>query len=115
MKNKGFTIVELIITIAIIAVVTVSVGVSMNGIFSNNEEKEYDSFVNIIENAACTYAEIKGYTTNTSVTINELINYGLIREDLSNPKTKEPIVNEKGKSVSITFENFIKKCTFNVN
>ena len=51
--KKGFTLIELIVTIALIALITVSVGVSMNGMLDKQTEKEYASYVKTIENTAC--------------------------------------------------------------
>lgn len=39
MKNKGFTLVELIITITLIAIISVTIGVSMSGMLSRQKIK----------------------------------------------------------------------------
>ena len=38
MKNNGFTLVELIITITLIAIISVSIGVSISGMLSREKE-----------------------------------------------------------------------------
>ena len=110
--KKGFTLIELIVTIALIALITVSVGVSMNGMLDKQTEKEYASYVKTIENTACSYAEIKGYTSNINIRIGDLINYGILREDLKNPKTDKYVSEYSNDTISVTWVDFTKNCKY---
>ena len=112
MKNKGFTLVELIITIALIAIITVTIGVSMSGMLSRQEERQIEEYVENIENAACVYAETHNMTNNSTVTIDALLIEGLLQSDLTNPKTNQPITEYRTDNVSITWTNGEKKCEY---
>ena len=63
MKNNGFTLVELIITITLIAIISVTIGVSMTGMLGRQDEKEIEEYIKTIEEAACVFAEIDDPTT----------------------------------------------------
>ena len=93
MKNNGFTLVELIITITLIAIISVSIGVSINGMLSRQEEDQAEQYAKDIADAACVYAEVNDITTNSTVTINELISAGLLSKDLINPISDRPITD----------------------
>ena len=113
MKSKGFTLIELIITIALIAVISVTVGVSLNGLLSRQKDKKIAEYKKEIEAAACTYAEINDITTNSEIGINVLIENGLLNKDLVNPNTDKSIEEEKTNMVTVEFDSEgIKKCTY---
>lgn len=112
MKNKGFTLVELIITIALIAAISVTVGLSMTGLFERQEEKELDEYIETIEKAACVYA----ISHNVSeVSIDTLIRESLLRKDLVNPKTNEDITKYGCNNVLIKWQNYEKSCSYNID
>lgn len=111
MKNKGFTLVELIITIALIAVISVTIGVSMTGMFSRQEEKDAEAYVVTIENAACMYVEISG-TTDIEVTIAELLDNGFLNAELQNPITNKSISDYRDNIVEINWNNGEKTCNY---
>ena len=113
MKSKGFTLIELIITIALIAVISVTVGVSLNGLLSRQKDKKIAEYKKEIEAAACTYAEINDITTDSEIGINLLIENGLLNKDLVNPNTDKSIEEEKTNKVTVEFDSEgIKKCTY---
>lgn len=109
MKNRGFTLIELIITITLIAVISLSIGVSVSGMLSRQREKEAEELKKTIEEAACVYSEVED-TSVTNVTLKTLIESGLLDRNLNNPITKEDL-NELS-SVSITWNNNEKTCTY---
>ena len=76
MKNKGFTLVELIITITLIAIISVSIGVSVTGLLSRQEDDQAEEFKKTISDAACVYAELNNITTTDTITVQELIDAG---------------------------------------
>lgn len=60
-KNKnGFTLVEILVTIAVLAVLTTIVGVSVSQILHNNNQKKVDDFGDKICAAALTYIDYQG-------------------------------------------------------
>lgn len=109
MKNKGFTLIELIITITLVAVISLSIGVSVSGMLSRQKEKQAEELKKTIEEAACVYSEVED-TSATSVTLKTLIEAGLLDKDLTNPITKIPL--EENDKVEIIWDNFEKICTY---
>lgn len=105
MKNKkGFTIIEILITVGIIALVTVIGFVTFTTIIKNVEEKEYKRLANEFETAAEVWLteqtekdptselEKKLYNnpgTFENVTLKQLADSGLIEEQIENPKTNK--------------------------
>ena len=114
MKNNGSTLVELIITITLIAIISVSIGVSINGMLSRQEEDQAEQYAKDIADAACVYAEVNDITTNSTVTINELISAGLLSKDLINPISDRPTTDYNDNEVTITWSNNEKTCSYTV-
>ncbi len=112
MKKNGFTLIEILLVIVLLAAISVTVGVSMNGIFNKEEDKKYNAYISQIEDAACVYAETHNIKTNTTITINNLIGDGLISKNLKNPKEDVVVENDNTiKGVIIEWKNNEKKCT----
>src|SRR5574344_1974069 len=96
MKNrKGFTMVEIIVSITLFAFIGLSVGISLTNI---NKKREYNSeteVVNKIKSAADVYLSTnkvemnKLYTTKAYLTINisELQTAGLLSTNIIDPTT----------------------------
>lgn len=121
MKNKkGFTLIELIVTIGIMILVGIVIVTNMSGILSKQNDEEYESFKKNLQDSACIYVETKWANNkrttcksqnNCSVTINELINSGLIEDNLKDPSTGEVI--NKNRTISVRWVNNVKTCTLN--
>ncbi len=121
MKNKGFTLVELIITITLIAIISVSIGVSVTGMLSRQEEGQAEEFAKTISDAACVYAELndlKPSSTNQEIEIKiqVLIDAGLLSRELTNPLNDESILLDKyiTSNVTITWDNGLKTCSYEI-
>ena len=109
MKKNGFTLIEILLVIVLLAAISVTVGVSM---FNKEEDKKYNAYISQIEDAACVYAETHNIKTNTTITINNLIGDGLISKNLKNPKENVVVENDNTiKGVIIEWKNNEKKCT----
>ena len=99
MNKKGFTLVEVIVSLALLSLIGVAVGISLNKIFKNQEVKNYDEYVEKVKSSALLYANntvdiINKLNSNysfTVVTIKELVDKGYINKNLTNPETKEKI------------------------
>ena len=91
MRKNGFTLVELLITITLITIISIAAGVGINEMFQRQNEKNYENFIKTINDAACTHAIINNIQENSSVSINDLIEEGLLSKKLENPITKENI------------------------
>jgi prepilin-type N-terminal cleavage/methylation domain-containing protein len=108
MKKNGFTLVELIISIALLSLIGISIGITLNSTFKRNSDNEYKTFVNKISSSANVFASSdstltsqlesnKGYII---ITLKDLINAGILDEKLVNPNTGEQIsADEKVKIV----------------
>lgn len=93
-NNKGFTLIELIITIALIAALSVVVGLNVMNTMRGQEQKQITEYKEKLENAACVYVESVGNRSLTRVTIQQLIDKGLIGKDLQNPETGKAVTED---------------------
>ncbi len=92
-KKKGFTIIELIVSITILTIIVLVVGVNFNKIFDNREKQSYDEYVNKIKSATDLYlsnnitltSELNTNKSYVRISLKELKESGLIGEDLKNP------------------------------
>ena len=112
MKNKGFTIVELLVTISLVAIISVAAGVGINEMFSRQRERNYEEYIKTITTAACTYAEVNNIWSNTSVTINELLEGGYLSKKLKNPVDNTLVTEIGSKPISINIVNYERKCLY---
>lgn len=120
MKNRGFTFVELIVIIGLLALLAIVIGTNMVGIQGKQNEKNYNSFKEKFESAACMYIEkssqanLKKTCKTSGCTVNgkKLVEDGLIAEDLVNPTTNEEIGTASNYNVQIRYTNGEKQCQF---
>lgn len=110
MNKKGFTLIEVLLVIVLLAAVSVTVGVNMSAVSNRNNLKEIENYKKQIEDAACLYAEVNNITENKTITIKRLLSDGFLRNDMINPETKESITKEEDIKIEITFENNEKIC-----
>lgn len=92
-KKKGFTLIEVLITIAILALVMVIAFVSINAFLDTANEKEVEANEKFILNASEIYAneykESNGFTKYTSdagvtefcISLRTLVNYGIYKQN----------------------------------
>lgn len=59
LNNKGFTLIEILATIAIMAIIATMTTVNMTKIFQDKNKITTDNKNSVIENAACVYIELK--------------------------------------------------------
>lgn len=121
MNQKGFSLIELIITIGIMVMIGLVIVSNMTGLFSKNEDKDYENFVKKIEDAACIYIEKNEQKENKSkcrtnsdlavcnIDMNTLIQSGLIEESLKDPN-KGIFVKNSSYKVHIHWIDNEKKC-----
>lgn len=102
--KKGFTLVEVIAIVAILAVITLLVVPRVNNTIKNNKKKVCDGIVKTIEDAASSYAYLHinemPTTGSIEITLQELMQEDLLQNDLENPYTHEKI--SKSNTVRIT-------------
>lgn len=95
MKKNGFTLVELIVSISLLALIGISIGISLNKTFKNREKTEYETYVNKVVSSANVYlsgnsAILNSLETNKGfiiIKVKELINAGLLDSSIKDPTT----------------------------
>ena len=117
MKNKGFTLIELILVVAILGVISVIATISLTQTLKNTHQQECDDFVMEIEDAACVYVnlsdkEIICTRNNCSpIPLSILVSEGLITSE-TDACTNQDINLEE--TVTITWsEEGEKSCSYN--
>ena len=103
MNKKGFTLIEIIVSVGLLALIGVAVGISLNKTFKNQEKMNYQEYVDKVKSAALLYANnttqiINELNSNASfkiLRVEELINNGYINKSLENPKTKAKIKDDE--------------------
>src|SRR5574344_2487669 len=120
MKKNGFTLVELIISIALLSLIGISIGITLNKSYKKNQDNEYKDFISKVESSANVYASAdisilnqletnKGFIDIKAI---NLINIGILSTDLVNPNTGSKITGEE--IIRITLDdNGILKFEFN--
>ena len=94
MKNRGFTLAEVLGVITILALLALLVTPSVTKTIRKNKEKLYDIQIETIESAARDYA-IKNTDllpeegNSLIITLGELKRGGFLKEEVRNPITKE--------------------------
>ena len=117
-KKNGFTLIELIVTIAIMALIGLVISTNMLGMFSKEQDKEYEDFKRRVEEAACMYFDVEKQmidrdecrNNNCEVRIADLITKGYIDEDLKNPSTGNVI--DKNQKIEVKWINNEKQCEY---
>ena len=112
MKKDGFTLIELLAVIAIMAVLSLVVGLNINKMMKNQKDDDIATYKETLEKAACVYAENNYFDENQKVYFSDLVKAGLISKDLENPETKENELNRNTHYIEVTFVNNEKKCTY---
>ena len=77
MKRNGFTLTEMIAVIAIIGVILLITIPVLNNMLTNNKEEKYMFYVETVEKAIYSYADLEYPMTvsvSQSITLNNLIN-----------------------------------------
>lgn len=118
-RKKGFTLVELLVTIVLLGVIGGIVIYNMTSVSTSSKQKEYERFVAAVKSAAGVYADNNSDVFNDLyvnkaylyITTGDLITNGYLAEDLKNPYTEEKIgtdelikANLDSTSGALTFE-----------
>lgn len=117
LNKKGFTLVELIATIVVLALVVSISAYAITNIINSAKEKNYELLIKNIKDASETYYQECKYsdiTCNDTVTLQELVNYGYLKgngtEDnkmeIVNPKVNPKDNNDIGEcSIAVKYED----------
>ncbi len=107
MNKKGFTLIELIVVIALIGIIGVVVTISLTDTFKKTQERDCTEFIESIKEAGCTYASLsnidtvsgerkpncdRSVTSTCTYTIGQLIEQDMIDESVNKcSKNNEPL------------------------
>lgn len=120
MDKKGYTLIELIAVVVIIAMVAIIIVINFDRILGKSDDKKEAAFKADIEKAACVYVDLKEnsifksscYPNTCTVTVANLISSGLVKDDEIDPVTNNVV--SKTLTVSVTWDNEgTKSCTLN--
>ena len=126
MNSKGFTIIELLVTIVVIGLVVTSASIGITHISKYKQERIFNDFKNELESNACLLVDLVKYNdeliTADSKTLVEcrgfkecyistrfLVQEGFLKESLANPKTKETLANHQY-IIKVTWNDGLKEC-----
>lgn len=116
LNKKGFTLVELIATIVVLALVVSISAYAITNIINSAKEKNYELLIKNIKDASetyyqeCKYSNNSGITCNDTVTLQELVNYGYLKGN-GTEDNKMEIINPKDNknigacSIAVKYEN----------
>ena len=102
MNNKAFTLVELIAIIVVLAAIFLVSFPTFINMTKSNEEKKYTQMVEDLCLAGETYIysniedfeELSTSSSNIQITVESLINDGIVNKNLTNPETKKSVKND---------------------
>lgn len=89
MKKNGFTLLELLVTIALLSAMGLVMVIGLNKVQTNNNKKECKRIISTFETAAEVYVESGNSISSDGVTLTALKELGLIEPNIINPITKE--------------------------
>lgn len=118
MKNKGFTLVELMGVIVLLSILVVIAVPAITGILKQSKDKLYETQLKTIETAAKNWASEEANLSKLpssgnciTITLKTLKEGGFVDLDIKNPKTDKPF--EDGLAIKISKTN--KKLSFEAN
>ena len=94
MNKKGFTLIELIATIVIMALILIMVMPSITALVNNNEDKDYEYYGDALIEAAKIFVNKEGEDITSLGTINFIGCIDITYQDLIDSNLIEPITEE---------------------
>ena len=103
MNNKGFTLIELVAVVLILATILLVSFPAFSNMAKADEEKKYDNMVKDLcfAGESYIYANIDDFkelltpSSQISITIEELVAYGNIKDNLTNPRTNTSVSDDE--------------------
>lgn len=84
MNKKGFTLVELLAALAILGIIVTIGGVAISKTINNTKQKDYETLIANIKNAAelyyqeCSYGDTTNISCGNRIKLKQLVSYGYI-------------------------------------
>lgn len=104
MNKNGFTLVELLAVIAILAIISTIAGFSYTKVMKDNKIKQCEQKILYIEKQAIKYAS--DFNVESSILLDDLINAGYLIDDVEDNDTMNPLTEKKfGGQVTISKTN----------
>ncbi len=114
--RKGFTLVEMLVVIGLLAIFGVAIGISLTRNMKQNKQNQEKEFVQKVIGAANLYAsnnediitslyEDKGYAI---IKVKDLIDAGLIQDNLLDPSTNEKVTGSEAVKIELDTSGTIK-------
>lgn len=143
MNSRGFTLIELIITIALLSMLFSLIATNMVGLQSRQLQANYDNYKLEIESAACLFMDSKDAAMNNVIATNvsftayankgsgeankaecikieacyiktkTLLDNGYLNKDLKDPSTGSKVTNNE--IVRVSYTNGEKNCAYYSN
>ncbi len=135
MNNKGFTLIEIIAVVGLLALIGVMIGSNLVSMNQKQNEKNYINYKETIASGACIFFEskdMKFYSTSTGAinrtsgakvsrdgclslkkcytSVSLLIEYGYIDEHMKDPTTQEDVT--PGEYACVVFDKGSKSCYY---
>ena len=109
MNKKGFTLVELMATVGLLAIMSIVIGVNITSILKSTKQNEEDFNKEQIEKAACVYyssEELNPSGSKEEIFVRDLIESGLLDETYRN-------VENSKVTITVNDNDNEKKCVYN--
>ena len=105
MYNRGFTLVELVVTIALLSIILIISFVSINGVVKQSKVNDCENLVSNIKSAAKEYVSDNRYNLSSNGDLNitalDLVSNNYLSSPIVNPFNNENIV---ASSINIRIE-----------
>ena len=111
MRNtKGFTLVEVLVSIGLLALLGTVIAISLNKVFKDNNKMHYNEYVEKIKSSAMLFVnnsvDIINDLNDDSfkiITIGDLIDDGYVNDTLVNPNTNEKV--DKNEKIQVSYDS----------
>ena len=107
MNKRGFTLVEVLVSIALLAIIGVALGISLNKSFKSSSETNYNEFIEKVKSSAMLYVNNTSEVINDLnedsykiIKVKDLIDNGYVEDNMKNPNTGDKINPEDKVKVS---------------
>ena len=110
MNKKGFTLVEILVSIGLLALLGSVIAISLNRVFKDNNIKNYNEYVEKVKSSAMLYVnntvDIINDLNDSSfkiITIGNLIDNGYLKDNIINPNTNKKI--DKNEKIKVSYDS----------